>query len=140
MSPNALFFPKPLFAFSECDRFRSHISADLLRHCANQIDQVVDGGVSHFERRVEPGSAGIRVLILRKLRFVSCVLWGHVCFSKFSCAIRLKVSAATVLSSRGAMTPHWQYEQHQPVKSSFSAQFMRLLIVSVTSLNKIRAA
>jgi len=41
-----------------------------------------------------------------------------------------------VLSSRGAMTPHWQYEQHQPVKSSFSAQIMRLLIVGAISLNK----
>jgi len=47
-----------------------------------------------------------------------CALSSHLCFSKLSCALRLKASAATVLSRCGAVRPQVQWEQHQPVKSS----------------------
>src|SRR4029077_19733411 len=47
---------------------------------------------------------------------------------KSSCATRLKVSAATVLSRRGAVIPHVQWEQHQPLKSSPSIQIRCLFI------------
>ena len=57
-----------------------------------------------------------------------CASWTHVCFSKSSCATRLKASAATVLSSRGAVIPHVQWEQHQPLKSSPSTQIRCLFI------------
>jgi len=39
------------------------------------------------------------------------VLSTQLCFSKLSCASRLKASAATVLSRCGAVMPKW--EQHQ---------------------------
>lgn len=52
-------------------------------------------------------------------------LRAHACWSKVSWAMRLKASAATVLSKRGATTPQRQCEQHQPVKCSSSAQIMR---------------
>ena len=55
-------------------------------------------------------------------------LWTQLCFSKSSCATRLKVSAATVLSRRGAVIPHVQWEQHQPLKSSPSIQIRCLFI------------
>jgi hypothetical protein len=55
-------------------------------------------------------------------------LCAQACCSKPSCATRLKASAATVLSRRGATTPHGQREQHQPVKCSSSAQIMCLFI------------
>jgi hypothetical protein len=55
---------------------------------------------------------------------VSRVLRAQACWSKPSCATRLKATAATVLSSRGATTPHGQWEQHQPVNLSSSAQIM----------------
>jgi hypothetical protein len=54
--------------------------------------------------------------------------WTQVCFSKSSCATRLKVSAATVLSRRGAVIPHVQREQHHPLKSSASIQIRCLFI------------
>jgi hypothetical protein len=54
----------------------------------------------------------------------------QVCFSKSSCASRLKASAATVLSSRGAVMPQVQCEQHQPLKSSPSTQ-MRCLFMDL---------
>jgi hypothetical protein len=57
--------------------------------------------------------------------------WGlgsQGCFSKSSCARRLKASAATVLSRRGAVIPHVQREQHQPLKSSPSTQMRRLFM------------
>jgi hypothetical protein len=57
-----------------------------------------------------------------------CALWTQLCFSKSSCATRLKVSAATVLSRRGAVIPHVQWEQHQPLKSSPSIQIRCLFI------------
>ena len=57
-----------------------------------------------------------------------CALWTQACFSKSSCATRLKVSAATVLSRRGAVIPHVQWEQHQPLKSSPSIQIRCLFI------------
>ena len=56
------------------------------------------------------------------------VLAAHLCFSKVSWARRLNASAATVLSRRGAVMPHGQSGQHQPVKSSPSTQINRLLI------------
>src|SRR5215467_4536935 len=59
---------------------------------------------------------------------VSRVLCAQACWSKPSCATRLKASAATVLSRRGATTPHGQREQHQPVKFSSSAQIICLVI------------
>jgi hypothetical protein len=62
--------------------------------------------------------------------------WAHACWSKDSCARRLKASAATVLSSRGAMKPHVQCEQHQPVKSSSSAQIIRLVISKILMWNR----
>src|SRR5439155_2511012 len=43
-----------------------------------------------------------------------CALSSHLCFSKLSCAVRLKASAATVLSRCGAVRPQVQWEQHQP--------------------------
>ena len=51
-----------------------------------------------------------------------------MCFSKSSCATRLKARAATVLSRRGAVIPHVQREQHQPLKSSPSTQIRCLFI------------
>src|SRR6266853_6962129 len=57
-----------------------------------------------------------------------CALWTQACFSKSSCTTRLKVSAATVLSMRGAVIPHVQWEQHQPLKSSPSIQVRCLFI------------
>lgn len=54
------------------------------------------------------------------------MLAAHLCFSKVSWARRLNASAATVLSSRGAVIPHGQSGQHQPVKSSPSTQINRL--------------
>src|SRR6202011_4651629 len=57
-----------------------------------------------------------------------CAWWTQACFSKSSCATRLKVSAATVLSRRGAVIPHVQREQHQPLKSSPSIQIRCLFI------------
>src|SRR5207244_7813552 len=56
------------------------------------------------------------------------MLAAHLCFSKVSSARRLNASAATVLSRRGAVMPHGQSGQHQPVKSSPSTQINRLLI------------
>src|SRR6266480_6782617 len=56
------------------------------------------------------------------------VLAAHLCFSKVSWARRLNASAATVLSRRGAVMPHGQSGQHQPVKSSPSTQINRLFI------------
>src|SRR3989475_2263283 len=56
------------------------------------------------------------------------VLTAHLCFSKLSWARRLNASAATVLSRRGAVMPHGQSGQHQPVKSSPSTQINRLFI------------
>jgi hypothetical protein len=41
------------------------------------------------------------------------VLSTQLCFSKLSCASRLKASAATVLSRCGAVMPQVQWEQHQ---------------------------
>src|SRR5690348_4153171 len=55
---------------------------------------------------------------------VSRLFCAQACCSEPSCATRLKASAATVLSRRGATTPHGQREQHQPVKFSSSAQIM----------------
>jgi hypothetical protein len=57
-----------------------------------------------------------------------CVSCAQECWSKLSCAVRLKARAATVLARRGATTPHGQWEQHQPVKCSSSAQIMPLVI------------
>jgi len=54
--------------------------------------------------------------------------WLQVCFSKSSCAIRLKASAATVLSRSGVVIPHVQVEQHQPLKSSPSTLMRRLFM------------
>jgi hypothetical protein len=54
--------------------------------------------------------------------------WAQPCRSNPSCATRLKATAATVLSRRGATTLHGQCEQHQPVKFSSSAQIMCLVI------------
>jgi len=42
----------------------------------------------------------------------------------------LKASAATVLSRRGVVIPHVQWEQHQPLKSSPSTRIKRLLILA----------
>src|SRR5438270_12213177 len=56
------------------------------------------------------------------------VLAAYLCFSKVSWARRLNASAATVLSRRGAVMPHEQSGQHQPVKSSPSTQINRLFI------------
>src|SRR5712692_6577845 len=56
------------------------------------------------------------------------MLPAQLCFSKVSRAKRLNANAATVLSSRGAVMPQGQREQHQPVKSSPSTHIMRLLI------------
>src|SRR5438132_9833299 len=56
------------------------------------------------------------------------VLTAHLCLSKVSSARRLNASAATVLSRRGAVMPHGQSGQHQPVKSSPSTQINRLFI------------
>jgi len=55
---------------------------------------------------------------------ISRLFCAQACWSKVSCATRLNASAATVLSGRGATTPHGQWEQHQPVKCSSSAQIM----------------
>src|ERR1019366_7482934 len=55
-------------------------------------------------------------------------LVGQLWFSKSFCATRLKASAATVLSQRGAVMPQGQWEQDQPVKSSPSSQIKRLLM------------
>ena len=60
------------------------------------------------------------------------VLAAHLCFSKVSWARRLNASAATVLSRRGAVMPHEQSGQHQPVKSSPSTQINRLFITSTS--------
>ena len=55
----------------------------------------------------------------KEQRYASASEFGlQVCFSKSSCASRLKASAATVLSRRGVVIPHVQREQHQPLKSS----------------------
>jgi hypothetical protein len=51
---------------------------------------------------------------------------GHSCVSKFSCATRLKARAATLLSRRGTVRSHSQWEQHHPLKRSSSIQIMRL--------------
>ena len=53
-------------------------------------------------------------------------LVGQLCFSKSSCATRLNASAATVLSRRGAVRPHSQWEQHQPANASSSIQIRHL--------------
>jgi len=53
---------------------------------------------------------------------------AQLCFANVSCATRLKASTATVVSQRGAVIPHGQWEQDQPVKSSCSTQIKRLLI------------
>ena len=53
---------------------------------------------------------------------------AQLCFSNVSCATRLKASTATVVSQRGAVMPHGQWEQDQPAKSSSSTQIKRLLI------------
>ena len=58
----------------------------------------------------------------------SCAVLTQECCVKSCCATRLKASAATVLSSRGAVIPHVQREQHQPVKSSPSIQISFRLI------------
>src|SRR5215469_1393223 len=57
---------------------------------------------------------------------------AQACPSKVSCAMRLKASAATVLSKCGETTPQGQCEQHQPVKFSSSAQIMRRVICTPT--------
>ncbi len=70
-----------------------------------------------------------KALVFATVYYASpCGLWTQVCFSKSSCATRLKVSAATVLSRRGAVIPHVQWEQHQPLKSSPSIQIRCLFI------------
>jgi len=56
------------------------------------------------------------------------VLAVQLCFSKLSCARRLKASVATVLSRCGAVMPQVQWEQHQPVKSSPSTQIKHSLL------------
>jgi hypothetical protein len=52
---------------------------------------------------------------------------------------RLKASAATVLSRRGAVIPHVQREQHQPLKSSSSIQIRCLFIQFAFARVGIRA-